>query len=198
MSGNLSINHRLSAYRLMENLNLTLLVAIDGDTSFTMRAMVISYLAEKEEVEKLYELSLRTINPEMQFYILESLAQLDKWKAKEIALRLLDSTDRVPIIYSSLKAIAAVDIDEALHRASHYQDHPSPALYAARLLFTRRKGSAVALDFYTSDKAATIREEYLEELIGAMALYLSGQPSVDQDKGLRIIDSDFFLQTEDP
>jgi hypothetical protein len=182
----------------MENIEPAVLEPLMRDTSFTMRAMLVSYLAEKEEVEKLYALSLQDKNPEMQYYIMESLAEADKWKAKEIALRLLDSTDRVPVIYSALNVVAAVDLDEALHRAAHYQDHPSPALYAARASIYAKKGNAVTLDFYTSDKAAAMPEEYLEEFIGAMALYLSGQPSAIQDKGLGIINSDFFLKTKYP
>jgi aminopeptidase N len=195
LSGNLSINHRLSAYRLMEELEPEVLNKLMMDTSYTMRAMVISYLGEKEEVEKLYQLSLRDNDPEMQFYILESIAQLDKWKAREIALRLLDSTDRVPIIYSSLKAIAAVDIDEAIHRIAHYQDNPSPAIYAVQASIYAQKGSVVELGYFTSEKASKISEDYLEEFIGAMALYMSGQPAAVQDEGLKMIDSDFYIRS---
>ncbi len=195
ISDNLSINHRLSAYRLMEELEPAVLRKLMRDTSYTMRAMMISYLAEKEEVEKLYELSLRDNDPEIQFYILESLAQLDKWKAKEIALRLLDSTDRVPIIYSSLKAVAAVDIDEAIHRIAHYQDHPSPAIYAAQASIYAQKKDMVTLDYFTTEKASKIREDYLEEFIGAMALFMSVQSAAIQDEGLKIIDSDFYIRS---
>lgn len=194
LSSNLSINHRLSAYRHMEELEPTVLSKLMRDTSYTMRAMVISYLADKEEVEKLYELSLRDNDPEMQFYILESIAPLDKWKAKEIALHLLDSTDRVPIIYSSLKAVAAVDIDEAIHRIAHYQDNPSPAIYAAQASIYAQKGSVVTLDYFTTEKASKISEDYLEDFIGSMALYMSGQPVAVQDEGLKIIDSDFYIR----
>jgi aminopeptidase N len=194
----LSISHRLSAFRLMEDIEPPVLDQLMRDTSFTIRAMLVSYLAEKEDVEKLYALSLQDKHPEMQYYIMESLAEADKWKAKEIALRLLDSTNKVPIIYSALNAVAAADLDEALHRAAHYKDHPSPALYAARASIYAQKGNAVTLDFFTADRAAAIPEEYLEELIGAMALYMSGQPSAIQDKGLAIIDSDFYLKTKDP
>jgi len=193
MSDNLSINHRLSAYRLIEELEPAVLTKLMSDTSYTMRAMMISYLADKEEIEKLYALSLRDSDPEIQFYILESIAELDKWKAKEIALRLLDSTDRVPIIYSALKAVAAVDIDEAIHRIAHYQDNPSPAIYVAKASIYAQKGNIVKLDFYTTEKAAKIDENYLEEFIGAMALFMSGEPADVQDEGLKTIDSEFYI-----
>ena len=53
MSGNLSINHRLSAYRLMEELDPAVLSILMEDTSYTMRAMVISYLGRKGRSRKI-------------------------------------------------------------------------------------------------------------------------------------------------
>jgi hypothetical protein len=169
-----------------------------NDTSYTMRAMVISRLVEKEDVERLYEMGLREKHPEIQFYILESLMKTDAWKAKEIALHLLDSTDKTPVIYTALHAIAAVDVDEAIHQLSHFQNNMSSAVLAVKASIFAKKGNAVDLDFYTSKEAAGIHENYLEEFISAMALFMSGQPSTVQQKGLAIIDSDFYLKAKDP
>jgi hypothetical protein len=129
--------------------------------------------------------------------MLESLSA-DTARAKQIALMLLDTTDKVPIIYSALKAVAAADIDEALHRLAHVKRNSSPALYAARASIYAQKGNMLDLDFFTSDTAARMSDGYLEEFIGAMALFMADQPAEVQDKGLALIDSDFFLRTPYP
>jgi hypothetical protein len=146
----------------------------------------------------LYAISLDETRPEIQYYILETLTELDPGKAKELALRMLEHTDKTPVIYAGLKAVAAADIDEAIHQAAHFKDHPSPAVYAALASVYAKKGNAVSPDFFTSDRAAGISDDYLEEFIVAMALYLSGQPTAVQDSGLAVIDSDFFLKTDNP
>jgi len=195
---NLSINHRLSAFRLMEQIDPSVINKLLLDTSYTMRAMVISYLNEQGDAGKLYELSLQDNDPEIQYFLFESLAEVDAVKAKEIAIGLLETSDKTPVIYAALKAVAAVDIDEAIHWITHFKDNPSTAIYAAKAAIYAQKGNIVSLDFFTTEKAAQINEDYLEEFISAMALYMSKEPSAIQDKGLAIINSDFFLKTTDP
>ena len=97
---------------------------------------------------------------------------VDPMKAKEIAIDMLETSDKTPVIYAALRAVAAVDIDEAVHWVTHFKDNPSPAIYAAKAAIYAQKGNIVALDFFTTEKAAQIHEDYLEEFISAMALYL--------------------------
>jgi hypothetical protein len=194
----LAINHRISALQLMQDMDPAIMQQLMQDTSYVMRAMVISHLDEQRDAERLYALSLVETRPEIQYYLLETLAELDPLKAKELAIRMLEHTDKTPVIYEGLKVVAAADIDEAIHQAAHFQDHPSSAVYAALASIYAKKGNAVSLDFFTSERAAGIRDDYLEEFIVAMALYMSGQPTAVQDSGLAVIDSDFFLQTDDP
>ena len=195
---NLSINHRLSAFRLMSGFEPAVMQKLLSDSSYTIRVMLVSYLAEKEEVDQLYQLSLEETNPAIQYYILESLSGLDENKASDVALRLLKTTDKVPIISASIKAVAAVDIDEAVHQLAHFQQIESPAMYAVQATIYARKGNAVSLDYFMTPQAAEVGDDYLEDFIGAMALYMSGQSSAIQDQGLKVIDSDFFLRTADP
>lgn len=195
---NLSINHRLSAFRLMSGFEPAVMQKLMRDSSYTIRVMLVSYLAEKEEVDQLYQLSLEESNPEIQYYILESLSGLDEDKASDVALRLLKTTDKVPIISAALKAVAAVDIDEAIHQLAHFQEIKSPAMYAVQATIYARKGNAVDLDYFMTPQAAQVGDDYLEDFIGAMALYMSGQSSAIQEQGLKVIDSDFFLRTADP
>ena len=194
----LSINHRLSAFRLMTTLDPAVMSKLMQDSSYTMRVMLVSYLVEQGDADKLYAMSQQETNPEIQYYILESLTELDKNKAKEVALQLLKTTEKVPVISAALKAVAAVDIDEAIHQLAHFRHIESPAMYAVEATIYAKKGNAVSLDYFMTPQAAQVSDEYLEDFIGAMALYLSGQPAVVQDQGLKVIDSNFFLQTADP
>ncbi len=198
VSKDLAISHRLSAVRVMEDIPAPVLDQLMTDTSYTMHAVLINFLSEKKDAERLYELSFSEHHQEMQYYILQSLADLDPLKAKELGLRLLAVTDKAPVIYAALKAVAAVDLDEGLHQMSHFQDNPSDAVYAAKASIYAQKGHILSLDYFTSPRAAGISDDYLEEIISAMALYLSDQPAAVQDQGLSIIDSDFFLKTPDP
>jgi aminopeptidase N len=195
---NLSINHRLSAFRMMQEIDPLVINKLLMDSSYTMRAMVISYLHQQGDAEKLYQLSLQENDPEIQYFIFESLRETDPMKAKEIAIDLLETSGKTPVIYSALKALAAVDIDEAVHWVTHFKDNPSPAIYTAKAAIYAEKGNIVNLDFFTTAKAAQIDEDYLEEFIGAMALFMSKETSAIQDKGLGIVDSDFFLKTANP
>jgi len=194
----LSISHRLSAVRMMEELNPTVLRKLMADSSYTIRAMLISYLGEKEDAKNLYALAQQETRPELQYFILESLASLDKMKAKEIALRLLPTANRTPVIYAALKAVQAVDIDNAIHWVAHFEENTSSALYAVQASIFAQKGNMVPMDFFTNERAQQISDDYLEEFIGAMALFLSAEKPAVQDSGLAIIKSDFFLQTPDP
>lgn len=194
----LSISHRLSAFRVMSGLDPTVMRKLMSDSSYTIRLMLVSYLAEQKDTDQLYQLSLKETNPEIQFYILESIASLDEEKANDVALRLLKTTDKVPIISAALKAVAAVDVDEAIHQLAHFQQIQSPAMYAVQATIFAQKGNAITLDYFMTPQAAQVGDDYLEDFIGAMALYMSGQSSAIQDQGLKAIDSDFFLRTEDP
>ncbi len=198
LSQELSISHRISAFRLIDDIEPEVLRQVMEDSSFTMSALIIGYLADRGDAERLYELSLREAHPEIRYYILQTLMEVDPWKSREIAMDLLEKSDKVPIIYAALQAIAAVDMDEAVHQASHFKDHPADALLAARASILAQRKNLLSLEFFSTDRAAHIKDEYLEELVSAMALYLSGQPSSEQTRGMELIDSEFFLRTPDP
>lgn len=194
----LSINHRLSAFRMMEEVDPVILDQLLGDTSYTMHLMIIDYLISMEDTERLHEIALKDTNPEFQFYILEALAETDQQKAMDVAMILLPNTDKVPMIYASLMAAAAVDLDEAVHLLAHVETNTSDAVFAAQTYILTRRGNIDSLDYFKSDRAAKIKDDYLEDIIASMSLYLSGEPGAVQEKGLQIIDSDFFLQTKQP
>ena len=198
VSRQLAISHRLSAVRMLADLEPPMLDLLMNDTSYIIRAMLINFLSEKQETEKLYQLSLQEHHPEMQYFILQALAETDSLKAKELGLKLLANTDKAPIIYTALKSVAAVDLDEALHQLSHFQANTSDAVFAARTSIYAEKGRILTYDDFTTTQAATIGDDYLEELIGAFARYLSDEASTVQDKGLSLIASDFFLRTPNP
>lgn len=198
MSRDLSINHRISALRLMDDIEPLVLDELIRDTSHTMRALLISHLDEKEDAARLYQLAQVETRPEIQYYILESLMKVDAAKAKEVALNLLKTTNRIPVIYASLKAVAAVDADEASRQYEQFQSNPSPAIYAAGATIYAKSGKGITLDYFRTERAANISDDYLEEFIGALALYISGQSSAVQDEGLALIDSDFYLRTVSP
>ena len=193
----LSINHRISAFRLIENVEEPVVDKLMRDSSYTMRVMAISYLAEKEDFAKLSSMTEWETNLVLQFYIMETL-KTDTAITKQLAVHLLDTTDKVPIIYSSLKVLAATDIDEAIHWLAHVKDHSPPAIYAVKAEIYAKKGDMLTLDFFTSDTAAMMSDGYLEDFIATMAYFMAGESAAVQDKGLAIIDSDFYLQTEYP
>src|SRR4030095_14259591 len=115
-----SMNHRLTAFNHLTDLPVPILQIIEEDSSATMRSMAIQYYMDHRNADGLYAMSLKEHDPAENYYILESLMEIDPGKAKDLALRLLDTTDKNPIIYEALKAIAAVDIDEALRQATRY------------------------------------------------------------------------------
>lgn len=198
ISRQLAISHRLSAVRMMADLEPPVLDLLMKDTSYIIRAMLINFLSEKQETEQLYQMSLQEHHPEMQYFILQALAETDSLKAKELGLKLLANTDKAPIIYTALKAVAAVDLDEALHQLSHFQTNTSDAVLAARTSIYAEKGHILSYEDFTTPKATTIGDDYLGEFIGAFALYLSDEASTIQDKGLSLIASDFYLRTPNP
>lgn len=195
----LAISHRVSALRLIEGeIEPAILSKLMADTSFTVRGFLIIKMTEMQDQERLYKIALLETRPELKYYAFQGLSELDPLKAKEIAIDLLETTDKAPVIYSALTTLAKSDLDEALHQVSHFQNHPADAVFSAEATIFAQKGNLLTLDYFKTPRAARIKDEFLEEVIGALALYLSGQPPIEQDKGLNLINSDFFLQTADP
>ncbi len=194
----ISINHRLSAFRMMEEINTEFLNELLVDSSYTMRLMAISYLVEQGDWEMVYAATMNENRPEIQYYVLEAMAKVDPYRAKAIAVRLLDRTDKVPMIYSALMTVAAIDIDEAIHWVAHFENNQSDALYVARASIYAREYNALTPDFFYTDRAFQISDDYLEELIATMAMFLSTQNDFVQDEGLRKINSTLYLQTQNP
>lgn len=190
-----SISHRLSALRLMTYMDDAFLRRLSGDSSMMVRAMAIQYYADHGRAQELYEMGQAEKDIELQYYILESLQAQDPERAKMAAMRFLQKADRVPMIYAALKAVAAVDPDEAMKQLAPFESSPASAIYALRASLYAQKGTGLTLDFFTTPEAAHIQENYLEELISAMARYLSGQAAEIQDQGLAVITSDFYLRT---
>ena len=114
-------------------------------------------------------------------------------KAKDVAINLLQTTNKNPVIYESLIAISNVDVDEAVLQATRFDNNPSPSIYAARAAIYAKKGSNISYEFFTNEKAKNIPLDYLEEFISSFATYLSKQDAATQQKGLDLIKSDFFL-----
>ncbi len=189
-----AITHRISAFRLMDEISDAAMEKLLADSSTTIRGLALQYLAEKENAEKLYAHSKSETNLDLRFFTLQSLIDLDPLKAKDLAINLLQSTDKNPVIYESLIAISNVDVNEAVLQATRFNTNESAAIYAARAAIYAKKGSGISFDFFTSEKAQKISIDYMEEFIRAFALYLSKQNAETQQKGLNLIKSDFFLK----
>lgn len=189
-----SISHRVSAFRVMSDLTPATIEKMVADSSQMIRALSIQYLLEKGDDERLLQLSATEKDPELQYYILQSLMELDSQKAKIVAEKLITTTKKNPVIFDALTAIAAVDLDAALQHATRFQNNPSPALYAAQANLYAKKGSGVTIDYFKSEQAKKIPIDYLEEFITSLALYLSKQSAQVQQEGLDLIASDFYLQ----
>jgi hypothetical protein len=125
---------------------------------------------------------------------LQSLQEIDPVKAKDLAVDLLATINKNPVIYESLVAISKVDLDEAILQATRYDNNPSPAIHAARAAIYARKGSGVTLDFFKNQKSKELSIDYLEEFITSLALFLSKQNDNVQREGLDLIRSGFYLQ----
>ena len=192
-----SINHRLSAFRLIEVPDHDLIENLLKDPSYTMRLLAINQLIEEGETNRVYQAAKFETNPEIQYYAMQALSESDPGKAKDIAVQLLDKTQKVPMIYDALMVIAEEDIDEAVHWLAHFESNTSEALYVARAFIRARDGSGMNLDYFMTDEAAQISDDFLEDLMAAMALWLSDQPQEMQSQGLGLIESPFYLQSSD-
>ena len=188
-----TITHRISAFRVMQEISDEAIEQLLIDSSTTIRGLAIQYLADQGNADRLYEMSRKETNLDLRFFILQSLAELDPEKAKDVAINLLQSTDKNPVIYESLIAISNVDIDEAILQATRFDSNPSPAVYAARAAIYAKKGSGISLEFFQNEKARNIPLDYLEEFVSALALFLSKQDAVTQQRGLELLKSDFYL-----
>lgn len=193
-----AITHRISAFRVMRDISDPTMEVILSDSSTTMRGLAIQYLAEKENAEKLFAVSQKETNLDLRFFILQSLLQLDPSKARILAEQLLATTDKNPVIYDALMAIADEDIDAALLQAKKFENNPSPAIYAALAGLHARKGSGITIDYFKTERAKNIPIDYLEEFISAFSEYLSKQDAAGQQEGLALLKSDFFLQGHIP
>jgi hypothetical protein len=181
--------------RLMTQMSDPMLRQLSSDSSVMARAMVIQYLTGRQDTERLYQMALREKDVELQFYLLESLSGLDGAKAGNAAVQFLEHAKSIPLIYAALKAIEADDIDEAIHQLAHFQELNASSIYALRASVYAKKGLNLSLEYFTTPEAAAINENHLEELIHAIALFLSTQPASVQQQGLSVIDSDFYLNT---
>ncbi len=189
-----SVSHRLSAFRMMTDISGPVMETIMKDSSYTMRAMAVQYYTDHLDADHLYSMSLKETDLDVQYFILESLGNLDPVQAKDLAMRLLDSTNKNPIIYLALKSIAAVDIDEALRQATRYDHNNSSAIYAARADLYAKKGSGTSLDFFKSEHAKNLPLDYLEDFIVSFVKYIYTQSQVVQDEGLQLLNSEYYLQ----
>jgi aminopeptidase N len=193
-----SISHRISALRLMDNLDDQLLHRLMYDSSWAVKGMTIQYLEDHHLTDQLYEMARKESNTELQYYILESLMNVDKEKASQVAIHLLPSAKRIPLIYTALTAIAEVDVDEAIRQLGNFENERADAIYAVRASIYAQKGNMLTLDYFKTPQAATIDENYFEELIKALTRYLSESPESVQDTGIALINSDFYLKVSQP
>jgi hypothetical protein len=150
------------------------------DSSITMRSMAVQYFTDQSDAEHLHSMSLTEKDPDIQVYILESLAEIDPIKAKEFAMRLLESTDKTPVIYLAPTTIAAVDIDEALRQASrYYERNLQPSMQPGRSF--ARKGSGASIEFFKDDRAKNL-PLIISDFVSSVVSYISSASTV-QDEG---------------
>jgi len=188
-----SIKRRIEALHEMENWDDHFLHQLMYDSSYVMRGNAVQYLADHGEADKMYVMSLKETHRDLQYYILEAMVDVDSVKARDVAIHMLKTADRVPVIYAALAAIAKVDPDEALAQLKRFENENADAIYALRATIYAEKGNLLSLDYFKTPQASSMDEDYLEEFISAMTLYLSNTPAVTQDEGLSLISSDFFL-----
>jgi hypothetical protein len=168
--------------------------SIMNDSSVTMRSMAVQYFTDHLDGNHLYLMSQKETDPDIQYFILESLANLDPVKAKEFSLQLLDKTDKNPIIYLALVSIAAVDIEEALRQATRYDMNNSSAIYAARADLYAKKGSGASIEFFKDIRAKNLPLDYLEDFVVSFVKYISNQSNAVQEQGMQLLNSEFYLQ----
>jgi aminopeptidase N len=195
----IAISHRISAFRLMTTMPDAVLESFMRDSSSSIRAMALSRLAEEENVERLAEMVKNENTPSIQYFLLETLRESENPVAKDLAVKVLQTTNKEPLIYSALMTLAYADTDDAVHWLTHFKDMKGDAIYTARAVINARyKGGDLNLQYFKTKEAARIKEEYINDLIGALAYYLSGQPDEVQDQGLKLAESDFYLNAPDP
>jgi hypothetical protein len=188
----------MSALRLVPGMTTAQENRLMRDSSAMMRAMMIAWFQERENDERLYEMALRERNQELQYYILEVLPSIDPIKGKEAAMLFLQKADRIPLIYAGLKTIESQDVNAAAGMLDRFANLDASGIYAVRASILAKQGSALTYDYFTTPAAAEIDEQYLEELIAAFARYLKSQPADVQVKGMKLIESDFYLKTINP
>ncbi|HEX5111904.1 MAG TPA: DUF3458 domain-containing protein [Saprospiraceae bacterium] len=189
-----SISRRVDALHEVQEWDDHFLHQLMYDSSYVMRGNAVQYLADHGDAEKMYVMSLKETNRDLQYYILESMVEVDSVKARDVAIHMLKTADRVPVIYAALTAIAKVNPDEAIQQLSRFETENADAIYAVRATIYAEKENMLSLDYFKTPQAASMDEDYLEEFISAMTLYLSKTPAVIQDEGLSLISSDFFLK----
>jgi aminopeptidase N len=193
-----SITQRLTALHKMENMDDPFIRRIMYDSSWVIRSMAVHYLSDHRDGDKLYEMSMKETNVELQNYLLESMIEVDKNKARDMAVHILKTAKRVPIIYTALTAIADVDVDEAVQQLSHFENENADAIYVVRASILAKKGNGLSLDYFKAPQAAAINENYFEDLIKALTLFLSSAPTNVQDEGMALINSNFYLTGSEP
>src|SRR5678816_4464659 len=113
------------------------------DSSWVVRGMAIQYLSDHSNADGLYEMALKEKSVDLQYYLLESLGEMDENKASDAAIHFLKTADRVPMIYAAISAIAKVDVDEAVQQLSHFENERADAIYALRADVLAKKGSGL-------------------------------------------------------
>jgi hypothetical protein len=193
-----SVSHRLSAIRLMTEMEDAYIEKLMKDSSWVVRGMIIQYLTDHSDADRLYRMSLREQDVELQYFILESISGLDPEKAKAVAMHMIQTANRVPVIYAAISAIAAVDVAEASQQLERFKDNESDAIYALRAKVYAEKGNMLTMDFFKNPVAGAINDNYFEEFIRSFLKYLSAQNASIQEEGLELIQSDFFLSGPTP
>ena len=144
-----AITHRISALRVMEEVPDHIVEKLLADSSTTMRGLGIQYLAEKQNADRLVSVAKSETNLDLKFFILQALTELSPEKARDLAVEMLKTTDKTPVIYDALIAVSNVDPDEAVVQAKKFENNPSIAIYAARAAIYAKKGSGADYNFYT-------------------------------------------------
>jgi hypothetical protein len=134
-----AISHRLSALQVMEDMDDHFIHRIMNDSSWVVRGMAVQHLASHQDADRLYEMSVKESNVDLQYYILQSMIEIDPHRARDVAINILKSAKRIPIIYTALNAIAAVDVDEAANQLNHFQDENADAIYVVRATILAKK-----------------------------------------------------------
>ena len=193
-----SINQRLSALRKIDDMDDQFLHRIMNDSSWYIREVAVQYLTDHEDADNLYAMAQKETKAELQKSLLESLIEIDPEKAHVIAPRILKATNKVPLIYTALNAIAKVDPNEAAMQFKPYEKNESDAMYAIKASIYAQQAKALTLDYFKTPQASSIDEIYIEDFIHAFAEYLSTAPAEIQQEGIALMKSDYYLNGPDP